>query len=213
MQRVTRLGAAALTVALFLCGCVEGGASGQQKAVERVNGTVIRKVQVDRAVQAMLSRNPGVKLAPEQMQETTETALRQLTDSELMYQEGCKLAMKDLDQLVDREFAAYRAKFASDDAFQKAVQSLQMSEREVRQAMRREIVVNNYIQKRFVSATSITDEQGRKFYGENRERLFRTVTYPQARVRIIEYLKREKVRTAVESYLAGLRFRARIERL
>jgi len=156
----------------YLPACSENGAKGAP--VVKVNGSVITKPELDRAVKALLAQNSvNEPLPQEQLDKATQAALEQLTGAELLYQEAKKLEVKDLDQLVEEKFQKNRAAFPTQAEYENTLKSLGMTDEEVREAMRREIVVNNFVQQQFFAKVACSEEQARKFYEDNKVKLFR----------------------------------------
>ncbi|QXE89002.1 peptidylprolyl isomerase [Geomonas subterranea] len=173
MSALKNLITAAVAV-LALCalpGCSEKGSGGTP--VAKVNGTVITKPELDRAVKTLLAQNRVTQtLPPEQMRKAADAALEQLTSAELLYQEGKKLEIKGLDQLVEEKFQKNRASFPSKEEFEKAVKAAGMTEAEVRESMRREIVVNYFVDRQFSTKATCSDAEAKKFYDDNKGKLF-----------------------------------------
>lgn len=160
--------------ALALCalpGCSDKGQTGAP--VVKVNGSVITKPELDRAVKTLLAQNKVTQaLPPEQMKKAADSALEQLTSAELLYQEGKKLEIKDLEQQVEQKYQKNRASFPTKEEYEKALKGTGMTEAEVREMMRKEIVVNNFVDKQFSSKATCSDAEARKFYDDNKAKLF-----------------------------------------
>lgn len=162
-------------VLLFsLSACSAAPEKAEQKPVEKVNGAVITKAQLDRTVSALVGQNPsGQQLPPEQMKKVTDAALEQLTSAELLYQEAAKTEIKDLDKQVEQKFAQNRAKFPTEEEFKKALAGYHMTADEMKEAMRKEIILNTFISKEFVAKTAVTDAEAQKFYEDNLDKIFK----------------------------------------
>lgn len=168
-------GAACATLMLFsIPACSDAKSQKKGEPVAKVNGAVITKPEVDRAVKALLAQN-GIteQLPPDKMQKAVDLALTQLTGAELLYQEASKLPVQDLDKLVAEKYAQNKAKFPSDAEYQKALQQMAMTPQEVEESMRREIVVENFIEKQFFQKTTVSEEDVKRFYDENLDKLFK----------------------------------------
>jgi len=140
----------------------------------RVNGTAITRLEVDRAVKVLLAQNQMQQpVAAEIMKQAQDAALEQLTSAELLYQEAVKLEIKDLDKQVTDRLAQNRAKFATDADLDKALKGVDMTQKDMQDFTRKDIIINNYIDKEFVAKTAITDAEARKFYEENLEKYFK----------------------------------------
>lgn len=164
--------AVAAVVLCTLPACSEKGEKSGTPVV-KVNGNVITKPELDRAVKALLAQNRVTQaLPPEQMKKATESALEQLTAAELMYQEAKKLEIKDLEQQVEQRYQENRKKFPTKEEYEKALQATGMTEADVRESMRKEIVVNTFVQKQFFSKATCSEADARKFYDDNKAKFF-----------------------------------------
>jgi peptidyl-prolyl cis-trans isomerase C len=174
---------AALPVAAFAAETGAKGASKTQGAevktspgdvLVRVNGTPITRQEVDRAVKVLLAQNQVPEpVAPEIMKQAQTAALEQLTSAELLYQQGAKLEVKDLEKQVTERVAQNRAKFASDAEFENALKGVDMTVKDMLDFTRKDITINNLIEKRFTATTIISDAETRKFYDDNLEKYFK----------------------------------------
>jgi len=137
----------------------------------KVNGVDITRDEVDRAVKIMLSQSKAPKPLPEDMMKKAETAaLNQLIASELLYQAGKKLDIKDLDKQVDEQLALRKAQFPSTAEYEKILKETGLSEKDLKLLMRKEIVINNLLEKEVASKVKVTDEEVKKFYDDNKEK-------------------------------------------
>lgn len=160
---------------LLLCSCTgpEQPKSTAAAAVEKVNGAPITRADLDRALKAMLGQNGDPKkLAPETLKQATEAALNQLTAAELLYQAGMKLEIKDLDKQVSARIAQSKYQYPSQAEFDKALNSVQMTQKDLEEAARKDIVINNLIQQRFAGQVKVSDAEVRKYYEENKAKQF-----------------------------------------
>lgn len=167
--------AVSATLLLITLGaCSSATEKAEQKPVEKVNGVAITQMQVDRGLQALLAQRKGAPaLPPEQMKKAAGAVLEQLTATELLYQEAAKLEVKDLDKQVAEKFASNKARFPTEAEFQKALTDMHMTVKEMQENMRKEIVVNNFINTEFASKVNVSDADAKKFYDENLDKLFR----------------------------------------
>jgi peptidyl-prolyl cis-trans isomerase C len=179
LKKIASATVAVLTlVSLSAC---NSAADKQQKAsrfpssgvVQKVNGVPITRTELDRAVRALLvqSRMPD-KIPAETLKQATEAALNQLTAAELLYQEASKLEIKDLDKLVATKIAQSKFQYPSQAEFDKALQSVGMTQKAMEEAARKDMVINNFIEKRFAPQATITEEEVHKFYEDNKQNLF-----------------------------------------
>ena len=144
------------------------------QTVARVNGTAITRLEVDRAVRIMLAQNQVQQpLPPEAQKQAENDVLEQLTAAELLYQEANKLAVQDLDKQIAEKVAQNRSRFGSDTDFEEALKGIDMTLKDMQDFTRKDIVINNFIEKRFSAKAAATETEARKFYDENLEQYFK----------------------------------------
>jgi peptidyl-prolyl cis-trans isomerase C len=136
--------------------------------VAKVNGTTIIRKELDRAVKVLVAQNRLPKtLPPEQQKQAEEAALDQLIAAELLYQAGQKAEIKDLDKQIEEKIGQNKAKFPSNEEFVKALKSVEMSESDLKDFTRKDIVITNFIEKNIVSKINVTEADAKKFYDDN----------------------------------------------
>ena len=141
------------------------------KIVATVNGTAITKAEMDRAMKFMLAQNRVTTTLSDEEKKKAETAvLDQLISAELLYQAGKKLEIKDIDKLVETQMSQNKAKFPSPEAYEKALKASGLTEKELKEFSRKEIYINNLIEKEIAPKVSISDADAKKFYDENKEK-------------------------------------------
>lgn len=138
--------------------------------VAKVNGKEITAAELKRAVATILASQPDAKPSPEAMKKAYNNMLESLISQELVYQEGMKLKIKDLEKQVNELLAQQKARFANEGYFQKSLSSLGMTEKELVDSIRNEIVVRNFITKTVDEKISVTDAEVKKFYDQNIDR-------------------------------------------
>jgi peptidyl-prolyl cis-trans isomerase C len=148
----------------------------------RVNGTAITRLEVDRAVKVMLAQAQGLpeELPTALLQQARQSAQDQLVLAELLYQEASKTEVKDLDKMVADKLAANRAKFATEAEFETALKGVEMTQKDLQEFTRKDLVISNFVEKRFVATTKISDAEVKNFYDENLTKLFSTPETVQA---------------------------------
>lgn len=141
----------------------------------RVNGVDITNAEVDRAKKIILSRNQmaHASMNDEMSKKVDEAALNQIIAKELLYQAGKKLEMKDLDKQVKDRVAENKARFASQEAYDKALKDMDMSEKEVETFTREDLVIGNLIETTIAPKAKVTDEEAKKFYDDNKDKFRR----------------------------------------
>lgn len=149
---------------------------GPREVVARVNGAEIMAIELRRAKKLIMSGQPGLQVPPERQKEFDQQALSQLVSTELLYQAGQKLAVKDLDKRVDEKLAESKARFPSKEDFAKAIKALDMDESELREYTRRDLIISNFIDQNIVAKITVAEDESRKFYDQNLDKFTRGET-------------------------------------
>jgi len=136
--------------------------------IAKVNDTIITRLDLDRAVKVLVSQNRLPQpLPPESLKQAEEAALDQLISAELLYQAGQKTEIKDLDKQVDEKVSQNKAKFPSAEEFEKALKSVEMTEKDLKEFTRKDVVISNFIEKNIAEKTKVTEADAKKFYDDN----------------------------------------------
>ena len=138
----------------------------------KVNGVAITQGERDQTAQEMLSRGrmSQQQSSPDMLPKIEAAALQQLINVELLYQKGQKLKVKDLDKKVDDKLAQMRAQFPSPADFEKALTSANLTEKQFKAFTRKNIVIDNLLQKEVLGKISVSEADAKKFYDENQDK-------------------------------------------
>jgi peptidyl-prolyl cis-trans isomerase C len=138
----------------------------------KVNGVAITQGERDQTAQEMLSRGrmSQQQSSPDMLPKIEAAALQQLINVELLYQKGQKLKTKDLDKKVDDKLAQMRAQFPSPADFEKALTSANLTEKQFKAFTRKNIVIDNLLQKEVLGKISVSEADAKKFYDENQDK-------------------------------------------
>lgn len=170
----TTIRSAAVVPLLLLAACsaTEQPKTSSAQVVQKVNGTAITRVELDRTLKAMLGQADPKQLPPERLKQAMAAALNQLTAAELLYQEGSRLQIQDLEKQVSAKIAQSKYQYGSQAEFEKALQAVNMTPKELEEAARKDIVINALIQQRFGDKGTVTEAEVRKYYEENKTKEF-----------------------------------------
>lgn len=139
--------------------------------VAKVNGVAITQAEVDRAVKILLAQSKMQQPVPgEIMKKAEAAAMNQLIASELLYQAGVKTADKDLDKQVETQIAQRRAQFPSPVEYEKALKENNLTEKDLTVLMRKDIVINNLLQKEVAGKITVSEADVKKFYDDNKDK-------------------------------------------
>lgn len=140
---------------------------GPQEVIARINGQPIYGIELIRAKKVIMSNQPNMQIPPERQKEFDLQALSQLTSAELLYQAGKKLEIKDLEKQVEAKIEQGKSRFPNPEDFKKAVQALDMTEKDLQDYTRRDLIISNFIQQNIAAKATVSDEESKKFYDEN----------------------------------------------
>ena len=138
--------------------------------IAKVNGKPIYAAELQRAKSAYQSGQPKQQIPPEKQKEFDQQALDQLVSAELLYQAGQKLEIKDLDKQVEEKISQGKKRFPTEQDFEKKIKELGMTENDLRDYTRRDIVISNYVQQNFASKITVSEEDSKKFYDQNSDK-------------------------------------------
>jgi peptidyl-prolyl cis-trans isomerase C len=129
--------------------------------VVKVNGNVITRGEVERAQKVISAQNRMGQQQPE------DAIIDQLVSAELLYQAGVKLGVPDLDKQVAAKVSESKAKFPDNAAFENALKSASLTQKELEDLIRREITISNLVDKEIAPKATVSDAEAKKFYDEN----------------------------------------------
>jgi peptidyl-prolyl cis-trans isomerase C len=132
--------------------------------IVKVNGEAITRREVDRAIKVISAQNRNGQQVPE------DDVIDQLVSAELLYQAGAKLRVPDLEKQMDAKMAESKAKFPDDTAFNNALKSAFLTQKELGELIRRDIIISNLVEKEIASKSTISDADAKKFYDENSDK-------------------------------------------
>jgi len=148
---------------------VPAASTSPEDAVAKIGSTVITRKELDRAFTVLVAQNriqPGS--TPEAIKEAQKAALDQLIFADLLYQQGLLSPPADLDKQVEFKMSQNKAKFGSPAEFEAALKESGVSEQELVEISRKDIVISSYIETKIVPAITVTDEEIKKFYDDNK---------------------------------------------
>lgn len=146
-----------------------GGRAPQVQAVARVNGDVIDAAQVQQVYAQTINLYRQFGQVPSQVQRHSMefSALQQLVDYQLMLQAAKRDRIRVDEAEVNRALASIKEQYGT--AFADALRAAGMTERDLRNALREQFLVENLRRER--STVMITDEELRRVYDESLEEI------------------------------------------
>lgn len=140
-----------------------------EDTVAKVGATIITRKELERAFSVLVAQNRIQPAStPEAVKEAQKAALDQLIFADLIYQQGLKTAPADLDKQVEFKMAQNKGKFGSPEEFEAALKDSGVTEKDLAEISRKDIVISSYIEKNIVPTITVTDEEILKFYDDNK---------------------------------------------
>lgn len=156
-------------------------AVGQEAIIARVNGTSINALELRRARKVMLR---GQTPPQDQNAAIDKQAVEQLISAELLYQAAAKMEVKDIDKQVDAKLAQGKERFKDEQEFKKAINELEMDEKELREYTRRDLLITNFVDATFVGKASVPETEIRAFYDKNPDKFTQRETVKASHILI-----------------------------
>lgn len=105
---------------------------------------------------------------------------------------------------VEKLFLQVRARYGSEEQFQAALRQAGITVAELRSALTWQVTVLRFIEQRFRTAATVSDQEARKYFQQHRSE-FQNATYAQARPRIETVLRGNEVNQAFFAWLEQTR--------
>ncbi len=167
---------AGVAVLLVTCTMTAQGADRRTKkllkdAVAIVNGEPISRTDFERQVAIAHQRylSQGKKIDESQMGEFRKSILENLIDGELLYQESKKRGYIVDEEEVSNQFEGVKKQFSDDKEFQAALNRMNYTPDSLKEDIRRNIAVHNFVEKEIYSSITIPENESREYYDKHPE--------------------------------------------
>jgi peptidyl-prolyl cis-trans isomerase C len=166
MRKISK---ACICLALF---CSALPAAGQQgEVVARVNGVPITEQELQAQLRQTINQAYyHRRLPPDKEKEIRAQSLDVLIKNELYFQEAGRQNLKAERGEIQDRFDRIAAKFPSPAAFKKALEGQNMSEKDLRDRIRRQLIIESVYRTHVLDAAGVTEQEVRSYYEENREK-------------------------------------------
>ncbi|HZU24621.1 MAG TPA: peptidylprolyl isomerase [Bryobacteraceae bacterium] len=156
--------AAALLLALTSC-----KTSLPDNVAAVVNGRTISYADLEKRYQAQFgSANAAERPSTDQVQTQRLEVLRTMIDNEILLQRAEKEGLMATDADVEARFAELKAPYTQEE-FQKQLSLQHMTAEDWKAQLRRDLSIRKLLNKDIASRISITDQDVRNFYNENKK--------------------------------------------
>jgi peptidyl-prolyl cis-trans isomerase C len=164
-------GKVTVAVALILVSAV--GFAADKKApgdmVAVVNGAVITQEEFDRVLDYERRRaaQNGQQIPDAQMSKIENSILDSLIVGELLFQESKKQGIQVKSETVTEQFMTVKQRFPSEAEYKKALEENKITESKIRADIKRDMAIQQLIDKEVDQKVKITDEESKTFYDTN----------------------------------------------
>ena len=159
--------ALALTLVSAIGFAADKKAPGDMVAV--VNGTIITQGEFDRLLDYELRRaaQSGQQIPEAQMPAIENSILDSLIVGELLFQESKKQGIQVKPETVTEQLTIVKQRFPSEAEFKKALEENKLTESKIKADIKRDMAIQQLIDKEVDQKVQITDEEGKTFYDTN----------------------------------------------
>jgi peptidyl-prolyl cis-trans isomerase C len=170
-NKIRIAGKVAVALALILVSTI--GFAADKKApgdmVAVVNGTIITQGEFDRVLNYELRRaaQSGQQIPDAQMPKIENSVLDSLIVGELLFQESKKQGIEVKPETVTEQLAVVKQRFPSEVEFKKALEENKLTESKIKTDIKRDMAIQQLIDKEVDQKVQITDEEGKAFYDTN----------------------------------------------
>jgi peptidyl-prolyl cis-trans isomerase C len=137
--------------------------------IARVNGEDVKKDDFERMIKTVES-NAGQPVPPDRRDEILRNLLDQLVVYTLLNQEAKARGLAPTDAEIEAKMQEVRQKFPTQDAFEKALKSRNMTLEGFRKDARVDISVNKVVEAELSTIPGPSDAEARDFYTKNPDR-------------------------------------------
>jgi peptidyl-prolyl cis-trans isomerase C len=143
-----------------------GEKPGPGSKVAVVNGSVITRSDFDREMSRLRQRllSMGKPLNDSQLSEIKKGVLENLINHELLYQESQKQGITVDETAIDEQLKKLKERFSSEAEFKSELSKANLSEATVKSQFKREIAIQQFIDKRFVQGITVSDKESKAYY-------------------------------------------------
>jgi peptidyl-prolyl cis-trans isomerase C len=148
-------------------GAVAAPATGE--IVARVNGTDIKRKELDAAVRALTAQmaRRGRQVSLGESAQVQYDVLEEIVGRELLLQEGRKHVPTDVDSRAQTQIETVKKQFGGEEQFKQALAETGITPEEYAERVRNNVIVQDAIQQIVEKDVKITPEEIRSYYDKN----------------------------------------------
>lgn len=137
-----------------------------------VNGTVITREEFNREMEPIQQRMQaqGADKDPSKVSEIRKKVLENIIERELLLQESKKSGIKVDDAMLEKRLADIRKQFPSENEFAQMMKQMKLTEAEFKSQLRKQMSIQEFVEKQLVSKIKVTDEETKAYYDANSDK-------------------------------------------
>ena len=172
-MRFKKIGIWSAVILMLIISCVISGSAASSKFAAKVNGVGVKNSTLDAAVSNFVENQKtfGVDVKEEDKEKLRNGILEELISAELLYQESKKADLGDLKQDIEQQFGNIKNGFPSEDEFKKILNDNGVSEKELKEDIKKGVYINAFLEKTLYKDVAISEADKKKEYENNEERL------------------------------------------
>ncbi len=162
-----------VVILMLIVSCAISSSTASSKLAAKVNGVDIKNSTLDAAVSNFVENQKtfGVDVKEEDKEKLRNGILEELISAELLYQESKKADLGDLKQDIEQQFGNIKNGFPSEDEFKKILNDNGVSEKELKEDIKKGVYINAFLEKTLYKDVAISEADKKKEYENNEERL------------------------------------------
>lgn len=178
------------------------------KTVATVNGIDITRRDLDMQI-AHLSNNPNMQ-APnkddEKYHQFEHAVLDHLVNDALIYSHALKKGFTPDETKVDEQYASMGSQFENDEAFQKRLEETGVRAEELKNSIRRQMVMDQFYKDLFEKNDVVaTEEEMQKLYDEHVKSQENAPSFEDAKQHLKMHVENQKVHAVLSPIVEKLR--------
>ncbi len=150
------------------------------KVVALVNKVSIEKGPFARVMNNALASAAGHEIVGDQLKKLEKNVLDQLIATEVLYEAAKEAGIKPEDKDLEKQMGDIKARFKTDEAFNKALASQKMTLDELKLEVRKNMTIHNYVESKLVVGVKVSEADAQKYYNDNKDK-FKTPEMVRAR--------------------------------
>ena len=137
--------------------------------VARINGSEIKRRELDVAVQALITqmRRRGRQVVPDYAAQIQRDVLEEMIGRELLLQEGSKHLPADIDKKTQAQIETVKKQLGGEDQFKQTMSESGITPEEYAKRVHDNVIVQETIQQIVDKEVKVTPEEIKSFYDQN----------------------------------------------